>query len=199
MNKTFIIAIGVIVIAVFIILMGKWKKKRAGLREMRMHAQDKIREDALNQYILNPVTKDSMDSVSQATPFQVEYQGNTNQTGGSKKRGKHQKKSQLMVQIVEKSELSSRSYMFDARKGISIGSKAGENDIVITDKRISSVQCNIIMGNDKLYVKNVGVSGQLILQRGNQSAYVEKKMIELKSKDRIILANTILEIDILKA
>ena len=49
-----------------------------------------------------------------------------------------------------------------------------------------------------MYVRNTGGSGKVTLVRGSQRAYVEKKAVEIKSGDEILLGNTVFKIELIK-
>ena len=196
MNKILISISAFIILSIIVIIVKKCRGKK---KEMMLRAKDKLREENLNQSILNPAAQMKTDSMLSARPFEVSYdQANVSK---NREKGLKQKRndSSVMVQIVENSGMSERKYMFNAGNGICIGAKAGKNDIVITDPAADAVQCKIQSKNDKVYNLNVGKSGHLILRRKNKSAYVERAAVELKSGDSILIGETVFQVGIMKA
>lgn len=165
---------------------------------MAILAEDKLREEALDKILLNKNAENKKGEALLATPFEVNYDVARIEKNKKASAKKEKKDSKVMVQIVENSELSARKYMFDPKKGICIGSKVGKNHIVITGSKVDAKQCEIVESAGKVYVHNIGNSGRIVLQRGNQKAYVQQKYVELKSGDCIILGDTIFEIDLVK-
>lgn len=179
----------------------KIKKIKETNNELTMHAEDKLREDALDQYILNPSAPIVDKAVSEAKPFEVSYDASNVERVNHKKRkwfGKRKTKPKVMVQLIENSELSARKFMLDPNLGINIGRKKGKNDIVIVDDGIDDVQCNILDINGIIYVRNQGGSGKVVLSRAGQRAFVEKKAIAIKNGDLILLGKTVFRIELIK-
>ncbi len=190
------IGIAMLIVLVFLkISLGKRAKNKA----LSVKAQDKLREEALDRVLLNESSGGQALETFSAKPFEVSYgeQGALPQAGGpAKKRGKSAQK--LMVQISEKSELSVRKYMFDPGQGIRMGSGRGKNNIVVTDPQVDAQQCELLEHEGHVYVRNTGGSGKVTLVRGSQRAYVEKKAVEIKSGDEILLGNTVFKIELIK-
>lgn len=162
---------------------------------MAIQAEDKLREEALDKIILNDKAQNDEGDVFSAKPFEVNYDAASVEKHTEKaKKAKYR----TMVQIVENSELSSRKYMFDPSKGIHIGGKNGKNDIVVSDMSVDDQQCEIVLSSSTVYIRNLGGSRKVVLKRGKQQAYVEKKYVELKSNDVILIGKTIFRIEIIK-
>lgn len=194
MNMFIVIPAGIFFIILFILL-NKIRKKNRKQKMMIIQAEDKLREEALDKIILNDKAQNDEGDVFSAKPFEVKY----DVISAEKNTEKMPKdKYKIMVQIVENSELSSRKYMFDPSKGIHIGSKKGKNDIVVSDMSVDVQQCEIVLISSVVYIRNLGKSGKLVLKRGKQRAYVEKKYVELKSKDVILIGKTSFRIEIIK-
>lgn len=193
------IGILIFVLVPLIKLIIKIHKKNSKKTELAMHAEDKLREDALDQYILNPSAPPVSKETVEAKPFEVSYDAsNVERVSPVKGKSKKKPEPKIMVQLIENSELSSRKYMLDPSAGINIGSRKGKNDIVVADTNVDSVQCNIIESNNKIYVRNMGGSGKLVLSRAGQRAFVEKKAIEIKTADLILLGKTVFRIELVK-
>lgn len=191
----FIVVPACIVFVILFILLIKIRKKNKKQKIMSIQAEDKLREEALDKIILNDKAQNDEGDVFSAKPFEVNYDA-----ASVEKHTEKAKKARYrtMVQIVENSELSSRKYMFDPSKGIHIGGKNGKNDIVVSDMSVDDQQCEIVLSSSTVYIRNIGGSRKVVLKRGKQQAYVEKKYVELKSNDVILIGKTIFRIEIIK-
>lgn len=191
----FIVVPACIVFVILFILLIKIRKKNKKQKIMAIQAEDKLREEALDKIILNDKAQNDEGDVFSAKPFEVNYDA-----ASVEKHTEKAKKARYrtMVQIVENSELSSRKYMFDPSKGIHIGGKNGKNDIVVSDMSVDDQQCEIVLSSSTVYIRNIGGSRKVVLKRGKQQAYVEKKYVELKSNDVILIGKTIFRIEIIK-
>ncbi len=200
MIKYAIIAIAVIIILILLIFLKIRLSRSAQNKAMAIQAGDKLREEALDRVLLNESAGAQEAETFSAKPFEVSYgeQGAAKaQAGQAKKRKKAPLK--LMVQITEKSELSVRKYMFDPRQGIRIGSRKGKNNIVVVNPEVDEIQCELLEHEGRIYMRNTGGSGKVTLARGGQRAYVEKKAVEIKSGDEILLGNMVFRVDFIKA
>ena len=191
----FIVVPACIVFVILFILLIKIRKKNKKQKIMSIQAEDKLREEALDKIILNDKAQNDEGDVFSAKPFEVNYDA-----ASVEKHTEKAKKARYrtMVQIVENSELSSRKYMFDPSKGIHIGGKNGKNDIVVSDMSVDDQQCEIVLSSSTVYIRNIGGSRKVVLKRGKQQAYVEKKYVALKSNDVILIGKTIFRIEIIK-
>lgn len=188
-----VIGIAIIILLILFVLLLVIKNKKKKQRLMHLQAEDKLREETLDRIILNNKAQNGDEDIFSAKPFEVNY----NVVDVEKYQGKD--KYRTMVQIVENSELSTRKFMFDPSKGIYIGGKKGKNDIVISDTSVDDQQCEIVLGSATVYIRNLGGSCKVVLKRGKQQVYVEKKYIELKSNDMILIGKTSFKIEIVKA
>lgn len=190
----------IIILAVFsVVFVISIRKKRADDLDMKARAEDKLREQALDQAILNEYVQHPEQERSSALPFEVSYgvQAAAENDNTVSKPGK-QKQHKIMLQIVEQSDLSIRKYMLDPSKGIRIGSNRGTNDVIITLSNHASVQCEIMEYQGKVYVRNTG-SGQVItLIHGKQSINVGKGAMELISRDVLKIGNIIFSVQLVK-
>ena len=191
----FIVVPACIVFVILFFFLIKIRKKNKKQKIMSIQAEDKLREEALDKIILNDKAQNDEGDVFSAKPFEVNYDA-----ASVEKHTEKAKKARYrtMVQIVENSELSSRKYMFDPSKGIHIGGKNGKNDIVVSDMSVDDQQCEIVLSSSTVYIRNIGGSRKVVLKRGKQQAYVEKKYVALKSNDVILIGKTIFRIEIIK-
>ena len=194
-------AIVVGVLAAIIILCVVVKKEKTK-KERTLLANDKMREEALDKLLVNQEAAFKTDAqpTFAAVPINVNYDVNALDKSKGKAGGKKKNKSKkMMIQIVEKSELSVRKYMFDPKKSIFIGSKNGKNHIVNSSATVDERQCEIKGVEDRVYARNLGHPAKVIVSRGKQTAYVEQNYIELRNGDVISIANTTYQIDIIIA
>lgn len=189
-----IVLLGLIIILCIVFSKHKNKKEKILL------ASNKMREEALDKLLVNQeaALKKEEENTFAAVPINVNYDVNALDKSKGKVGGKKNKSKKTMIQIVEKSELSVRKYMFDPKKSIFIGSKNGKNHIVNSSSTVDERQCEIKEVYDKVYVRNMGHPAKVIMSRGKQIAYIEQNYIELKSGDVISMANTTYQIDIIE-
>lgn len=185
-----------ILIVVLCIVLSKHKNKK----EKMLLASNKMREEALDKLLVNRETslKKEDESTFAAVPINVNYDVNALDKSTGKAVAKKNKRKKTMLQIIEKSELSVRKYMFDPKKSIFIGSKNGKNHIVNSSATVDERQCEIKEIHDKVCVRNMGHPAKAIMSRGKQIYYIEHNYMELKSGDVISIANTTYQIDIIE-
>ena len=193
-----IIILAIIGVVALVTLIKILTTRRARRREMELQASDKLREEALDRIILNNQGAGRQKEIYSAKPFEVNYDSKVVERQPAAMSGIKTGPA-LMVQIVENSELSARKYMFDSKQGIRIGSRHGQNNIVISSPDVDEVQCEILEHNGQILIRNVGRSGKVILERGRNRAYVEGGLIEMKSGDAILISNMIYRVNFVKA
>ncbi|MBR4981521.1 MAG: FHA domain-containing protein [Lachnospiraceae bacterium] len=192
--------IGIGIALIGLIVLCVVAKKQKNKKEKALLASNKMREEALDKLLFNQeaAVKKEEDTTFAAVPINVNYDVNALDKSIAKTVGKKKNKSKkMMIQIVENSELSVRKYMFDPKKSIFIGSKNGKNHIVNSSVTVDERQCEIKGVQEKVYVRNMGEPGKIILTRGKQIAHIEHNYIELKNGDIISIANTTYQIDII--
>ena len=166
-------------------------RRRNAKKEMERNAEDKLREEALDRVLTDGRKQEK---VSANVPFDVKYDLDKRK----KARGEeHQGVSEIMVQMTESSELSTRKYMFHITDRITLGSKAGENDIVITSAHVSGRQCELFRIGRELFVKNVGKTGSVQLYRKNRQMTVAREAVQLKNHDELRVGDFHYQITIL--
>lgn len=198
MNKVYLILVCVSVAISLIKIIIKVKRKLSNNSQLEMHAEDKLREDVLDQYILNPSAPTTSKKTVEAKPFEVSYDAKNVEKRHFSRLMRKKREPKIMLQLIENSELSARKFVLDPSKEINIGSKKGRNDIVLSDPNVDPVQCNIIEIMEKVYVRNYGGSGKLILSRAGQRAFVEQKAIEIKNGDLLFIGETVFRLELIK-
>ncbi len=164
-------------------------------KDFRRAAEDKLRDENLNSVILNSHAGGGLKEVH--TPYDVDYSkpsGNVRTDGGPDGgAGRH-----MMVQLVERTELSTRKFMLNPAKGIKIGSDLQGNDITVMAEGVSPRQCEIFSAGDKVYVRSLGGENRTIIRRKKERAIVGQNGVRLLTNDIIILGKASYEITISK-
>lgn len=195
-HKTVIFVIlGVILAVIVIIILRKLFKRNERNKELKIAVEDKRRDENLNSVILNShVDKDSLKEIH--TPYDVDY---SNPNGENVKTYSNEFKNednQIMLQLIEKTELSTRKFMMNPAKRIKIGSDLQGNDITVMADGISPHQCEIFLVNDKVYIRNLGQRNRTIVRRKKEQAIVDENGLRLLSNDTVILGNASYDITI---
>ena len=160
--------------------------------EIERNAEDKLREEALERVLVG----DLRDSKKGALAFDVKY----DQDPRSKKNRGDATFGEMpvMLQLTEKSELSTRKYMLHADKRLTIGTQADTNDVVISGPNIEKIQCEIVRIGKQLYANNLGKPGQVLLKRGKKQLILEHEAVELRDNDVIYIGNYTYHVTILR-
>lgn len=185
----------IILLLVGITLLRKFMQKKQKNKELRQAAEDKLRDENLNNVILNNHAGSNRPREVHV-PYDVDYsnlggEGNKNLLDNSKR-----KDGQVMLQLVEKTELSTRKFMLNPIKKIRIGSDLQDNDISVLSEGVSSHQCEIFSVGDKIFIRNLSHENQTILKRKKEQAIVDEKGLRLLSNDKIILGSVVYEVTI---
>jgi pSer/pThr/pTyr-binding forkhead associated (FHA) protein len=193
--KVFRILLIVVVVVLIIMIIKKIVKKRQNAKELSMQAADKIRDENLNNVILNShgVKSNARDI---PIPYDVDY-SNQSGNGNEIEKNANASKSPLMIQMVEKTNLSTRKFILNPEKGIRIGSDTQDNDITVFDQSVSPHQCEIFSAGNKVYIRNIGTENRTILKRKKESVIINENGIRLVSNDRIILGSITYDIRII--
>ena len=189
------IILGIILAVIVIIILKKLLKRNERNKELKIAAEDKRRDENLNNVILNSYAgRDSLKEVH--TPYDVDY---SSPNGENVKAYSNELKSdnnQLMLQLIERTELSTRKFMLNPAKKIKIGSDLQGNDITVMAEGISPHQCEIFSINDKVYIRNLGQGNRTIVRRKKEQAIVDENGLRLLSNDTVILGNASYDITI---
>ena len=168
----------VLLVAVWLLLTRRRKKRL----EIERNAEDRLREEALDRILVGNL----QDGKRGTLAFDVKYdQEQRNKKGGSTTAGQVP----VMLQLTEKSKLSTRKYMLHAEGRLTIGSQANSNDIVISGPNIAKCQCEIVRIGKSLYVSNRGERGQMLLKRGKKQMILESEAVELHNNDVLYIGD----------
>lgn len=172
--------------------------KRSEKKELKRVAMDHLRDEKLNRIILNEHDTDTA-TRNASKPYDVNYENGSQGTYGQASSLNLSNMHTMMIQLVENTELSSRKFVLDPAKGISIGSGLNNNDIVIANSDIEEHQCRIFEAQHKIYIKNTGHKVRTIVKRKREQTIVDDKGIRIVTGDKIVLGNISYEITIIDA
>lgn len=167
------------------IVNGQKKKK-----ELRMIAEDRLREDTLDEIIQNSQAG-NRGIKNLSIPYEVDYSNSKqNIVRPVSEGGTH-----ISLQLIEHNELSVRKHMINLEKTVCIGSMPGKSTLVVSGAEPS--QCEIFEYNGSAYVRNTAVNRPTKIKRKKKTAYVDKNGTKLQSGDFIIIERMYFEVGIL--
>ena len=159
-------------------------------RELAIAAEDKRRDENLNNVILNSYAGDA-GRKEVYVPYDVDYSNSEADGRKNKKRD-----DAPMLQLIEKTELSTRKFMLNPVKGIHIGSDSQINDIAVLAAGIAPQQCEIFVAGGKVYIRDLGGGNRTILRRKKEQAIVDHNGVRLQSGDVIVLGSVTYKVTI---
>lgn len=180
---------------VLIILIKKAFAEGAKNKELKQAAADKIRDENLNHVILN-VRQEKEKLKEIYKPYDVNY-SRVNEDSGKKSRKGDWEDGQLMIQLIERTELSTRKFVLNPAKIIRIGSDLQSNDIVVFSENISPRQCEIFSAMDKVFIRNVGNKCQTVIRRKKTQAVADERGIRLLTGDVVALSGVTYDITLI--
>lgn len=184
-----IIVFVALLIGVAVSFLVYYKRYQKEDREKEQYAMRRMREEALDRALANPMQKDEAKPFEkQRRPFQVEYSKGDD---GHKTKGQDR-----MFQITEITELSQRKYMFRCREQVSIGNQFGTVMILPGASDQEQIYCQVFFYEGANYVRSTGRQ-QIVLKRKGQQAIVNQNGIKLQSKDTFTVGLTAFQVDFL--
>jgi len=191
-----LILFGVFVLLGIGIVFFKWFiRQNQKNRELTRAAADKARDENLNNAILNHCSRGKTKEVYK--PYDVDYSNMNDDANKSIREFPKEREVHSMIQLVEKTELSTRKFMLNPARKISIGSDLHDNDISILAEGISLHQCEIFSVRDRVYLRNLSSENKTIIRRKKTQAIVDEKGVRLLSNDIIILGRVSYDITIM--
>jgi hypothetical protein len=180
---------------VCIAMIRKFVKKSQTAKELAQQATDKIRDENLNNVILNnsALSEKPRDI---PLPYDVDY-SNPNNGKSNKTNNVEDDKKHVMLQLIEKTDLSKRKFILNPQNVIMIGSDIDGNDITVHAKGVSPHQCEIFSVDNRIFIKNLGSQDRTLIKRKKESAIVDDKGVRLLSKDKIVIGNVTYEVSII--
>ncbi len=188
-----IVIVVIIAIPISIIskkLISKWMAKREKKKEIAQAVADRQRDESLNSVILNQhVSQNGNREVY--TPYDVDYGKGAGARPQSAVQniGSNPAMAGRMVQLEEKSELSTRKFVLNASKGIKIGSSMTDNDVSVQAKGVEPSHCEIFEIQGHVFVKNTAMTSRTLLRRRKNQAIVDNNGIELMTGDTIFVGS----------
>lgn len=196
-NRTVILVLAALIMLTALFrLVKKILDEKRRRRELEQATADKIRDENLNNVILNQ-NMGSRRPKEVHIPYDVDY--------GSPKRENHitagaqdsgDEGGNTMVRLVERTELSVRKFLLNPSKVIRIGSDIQKNDIVVLAEDVAPRQCEIFSAKNKVYIRNLAPGNGTVVKRKKEKAIVDERGIRLLSDDTVILGRVSYDITI---
>ena len=197
-TKGLYILIAILLLIAIIKVIKKISAFRARKKELRQAAEDRVRDENLNSYILN--SHSTVDNREAFVPYEVDYSRAAQEASASNMGTKISGKldgNAVMVQLIEHTGLSTRKFVLNASRGISIGTEEGNDITFISDDR-QSYKCSVFCVQKKVFVRNEMLGTRILLRRKKQQAIVDEKGIGLKNGDCIVAGTVSYVITIVK-
>lgn len=197
-TKGLYILIAILLLIAIIKVIKKISAFRARKKELRQAAEDRARDENLNSYILN--SHSTVDNREAFVPYEVDYSRAAQEASASNMGTRISGKldgNAVMVQLIEHTGLSTRKFVLNASRGISIGTEEGNDITFISDDR-QSYKCSIFCVQKKVFVRNEMLGTRILLRRKKQQAIVDEKGIGLKNGDCIVAGTVSYVITIVK-
>lgn len=164
-------------------------KRRKKKKEEKQNAIRRMREEALDRALANPMEEKNAESFEkQRRPFRVEYEKEDS--------GRTVGKSQ-MYQLKEITELSQKNYMFRRQELAYIGNQFGLVTVLPKTAEPSQIYCQIFFYQGENYVKSTG-GEPVSLKRGKKEVAVTQNGIKLRSKDQFTVGSTRYQIEFIR-
>ncbi len=156
------------------------RNRRKKTREEKFQATKKLREDSLKEALSNYLEPEqAAASATPYRPYKVDYSTGENQENGERL---------PLLQIIEKSKLSEKKYIFRANETVVLGIQFGMAGILNgLEQGIGC--CELFFQKDVYCVRSLG-KDEVSVQRNKQVAIVDTRGIKLKSKDTIKIQDT---------
>lgn len=191
-----LILLGVFVLLGMGIVFLKWfVRQNQKNRELTRAAADKVRDENLNNAILNHCARGETKEVYK--PYDVDYSNMNDDADKSIREFPKESEVHTMIQLVEKTELSTRKFMLNPAQKIRIGSELHDNDISVLAEGISLHQCEIFSVRNRVYLRSLSPENKTIIRRKKIQAIVDEKGVRLLSNDIIILGRVSYDITIM--
>lgn len=182
-NRIILIIVILFLGMVGIALLRKIILKKQKSKELSLATEDKLRDENLNQVILNQYA-DGSRFKEVHKPYDVDY-SNVN----GKDNADHVKSGErhVMIQLIEKTGLSTRKFIMNPIKVVRVGSGLQDNDINVLAEGISKHQFEIFAVRNKVFIRNLSSENKTVIKRKKEQAIVDEKGIRLLSGDIIFL------------
>lgn len=151
--------------------------KRKKAKEENEEYQKKLKNEALNEALKNSIAHhNAFSKEKQATPI-----GGTN----SNEQQENMRQGLLLMRVMLMSDGS--SYVVSLQERVSLGSAAGQNDIVLQGETVAPHQCEYFMYQGHVFVRNLSPGNPVILRRKKNQASVDERGIQILTGDEMII------------
>ena len=193
----FLIAAAVLAFFFIIFFLKKFMRRCEKKKEIVQAAADRMRDENLNNIILNSHTGTGSHKEIYK-PYDVDYssRGKSGSNRGGSQDTAAVKHGQPMLQLIEKTELSTRKFILNPAKRIRIGSDLQDNDISVLSQGVAPHHCEIFAAGGGVYIRNTGEGVRTIIRRKKEQAIADKKGIRLQTGDCILLGTVSYDITI---
>ena len=165
--------------------------KRKKAKEEKQQAVRRMREEALDRVLANPLEeKKAVSFEKKRRPFQVEYSKDQNNLSNIPQMDKD------MYQLTEITELSQRKYMFRRQEPVQIGTQFGNVVILPRDVDPGQVFCQIFYYKKENYLRSTGIL-EIALKRKGKVVIVNQSGLKLRSGDCFMAGKTAYHISFL--
>ena len=165
--------------------------KRKKAKEEKQQAVRRMREEALDRVLANPLEeKKAVSFEKKRRPFQVEYSKDQNNLSNIPQMDKD------MYQLTEITELSQRKYMFRRQEPVQIGNQFGNVVILPRDVDPGQVFCQIFYYKKEKYLRSTGIL-EIALKRKGKVVIVNQSGLKLRSGDCFMAGKTAYHISFL--
>lgn len=194
MNKqVWMIGAGIVIVCLIVLVL-YMSQRRAKKWEMRRKIDDKLREEALDKLLVGSRRGEAPDG-SPPVPFEVRYDLDQREKNGQ---AILHNQNSVMVQLTERSELSTRKYMLPISDRLSFGAQASNNDITVTGAGVAGKQCEVFRIGKDLFVKNTAPDNHILLSRKQLKTSVKQDAVKLENHDVLHIGECVYEITIMK-
>lgn len=159
-------------------------KKR---KEERQKAVKRLKEDALNRMLQNPLAEGNGTFSNNKRPVEVEY---------TKDLKDKEVSSGGMFELKEMTELSKRTYIYRNGEVVSIGFQYGGVSVLPENAEKSSICCQIFFYKGDNYLRSIAKSEVFLKRKGKQTV-VNQNGIRLKSADVFTVGKSVYQISIM--
>ena len=177
-------------------LLQKISKKRRVIKKEKEQAFQLMRDEALNNGLLNSERKPG-DVEEEKHPYKVVYYEDGGTKGMSRvpvyRKAGRKPREGMILKVTEYSRLSEKAYMFRKDEILRVGSKYGKTGILAGNPGVSDIYFEIIPRNNEFYIKSGGNAG-VKLSRGKRSMMLDDRWIALCENDCIAVTDKVYEV-----
>jgi hypothetical protein len=158
--------------------------KRKKAKEENEEYQKKLKNEALNEALRNNIAHhNAFQQIKQATPID-------NADSGAQQEKMRQ--GLFLMRVTMASDGS--SYVVSLQERVTLGSAAGQNDIVLQGETIAPRQCEYFMYQGHAFVRNLCPENPVIVRRKKNQASVDGRGIQLLTGDELLIGGYRLQI-----